>query len=48
MPILLKSEILNPRHETNSKHECSNVQNILTSRSILCFADLDLENWKIV
>jgi hypothetical protein len=47
MPILPKSEILNPKHETNSKHECSNVQDILTSRSILCFADLTLENWNL-
>jgi hypothetical protein len=48
MPILGKSEILNPKHETNSKDECFNVQNILTLRSVICFGDLNVEYWRIV
>jgi hypothetical protein len=61
MPILLNSEILNPKHEmvrpahhpepsrrANSKHEFFNVQNILTLGSMICFGDLNFENWRIV
>ena len=40
----VKSEILNPKHETNPKFEFSNVQNMNTKELFRFFGHLDFGN----
>ena len=42
--IIGAEEILNPKHETNPKSKCSNVQNSLLMEVKVRFGHLDFEN----